>query len=122
MKTLLPREKVRDIINKYKRNKCMRNLFGRGRKRKTITTTDRTIRRILKKDRRTSNKKTAAEIKEQLAISFSAQSEWNRAHEIGMFGRVARKKSYVSKVNRSKRFKFAMEMLQKPLDFWQTVI
>ena len=39
-----------------------------------------------------------------------------------MFGRVARKKLYVNKVNRSKRFKCAKEMLQKSLDFWQTVI
>ena len=58
-----------------------------------------------------------AEIKEQLDISLSAQNVWNRVHEIGMFGRVARKKSYVNKVNRSKRFKVAKEMLQKPRAF-----
>ena len=121
-KTLLPREKVWDIINKYKRTKCIGNLFDRGRKGKTTTTTVRTIQRILKKDRRTSPEKVAAEIKKQLDISLKAQSVWNRAHEIGMFGRVARKKPYVNKVNRSKRFKFAKEMLEKPLDFWQIVI
>ena len=64
----------------------------------------------------------APEIKKQLDISLSAQSVRNRAHEIGMFGRVARKKPYVNKVNRSKCFKFSKEILQKPLDFWQTVI
>ena len=42
-KTLFPRETVRDIIDKYKRNKCIQNLFGRGRKRKPTTTTARTI-------------------------------------------------------------------------------
>ena len=31
-KTLLPQETVRDIINKYKRIKCIGNLFDRGRK------------------------------------------------------------------------------------------
>ena len=36
-----------------------------------------------------------------------------------MFGRVAQKKSYDNKMNRSKRFKFAKEMLQKRLDFCQ---
>ena len=39
-KTSLPRETVRDIINKYTRTKCIGNLFGRGRKRKTMITTD----------------------------------------------------------------------------------
>ena len=121
-KTLLPRETVRDIINKYKRIKCIGNFLGQGRKRKITTTTNRTIQRILKKDRRTSAEKMAAEIKKQLDISLSVQSVRIPAHEIGMFGRVARKKPYVNKVNRSKCFKFVKEILQKPLDFWQTVI
>ena len=115
-KTLLPREMVRDIINTYKRTKCIGKLFDRGRK-KTTTTMDRTIQRILKKDRRTSPEMMTAEIKKQLDISLSTQSVRNRAHEIGVFGRVARKKPYINKVNRSKCFKFAKEMLEKPLDF-----
>ena len=118
-KTLLPRETVRDIINKCKKTKCIGNLFGRGRKRKTTTTTDRTIQCILKKNRRISAEKVAAEIKKQLDISLSAQSVRNRAHEIGMFGQVARKKPYINKVNRSRFFKLAKEMLEKPLDFCQ---
>ena len=61
----------------------------------------------------------AAEVRKQLDISVSGQSVRNRAHEIGMFDRVARKKPYVDKVNRSKCFKFAKEMLEKPMDFWQ---
>ena len=78
-KTLLPREMVRDIINKYKRTKCIGNLFDRGRKEKTTTTTDRTIQYILKKDRRTSPEKVTAEIKKQLDISLSAQSEHTKS-------------------------------------------
>ena len=102
IKTLLPREMVRDVINKYKRTKCIGNVFDRGRKEKTTTTTDQTIQRILKKDRRTSPEKVPAEINKQLDISLSAQSIRNRAHEIGMFGRVATKKPYINRVNRRK--------------------
>ena len=76
-KTLLPRETVRDIINKYKRTKYFGNLFGRGRKPKITTTTYRTIQRILKQDRRTSVEVVAAEIKKQLDISLSTQSVRN---------------------------------------------
>ena len=39
-RTLLPREMVRDIINKYERTKCIGSLFDRGGKRKTTITTD----------------------------------------------------------------------------------
>ena len=42
-KTLLLRETVRDIINKYKRTKSIGNLLGRDRKRKSTATTDQTI-------------------------------------------------------------------------------
>ena len=116
-KILLSRETVRDIINKYKRIKCIGNLFGRGRKRKTTKSTDRTIQRIPN-----TAEKVAAEIKKRLDILLSARGVRNRAQEIKMFSRVARKKPYVNKVNRSRRFKFAGEMLQKLLNFWQTVM
>ena len=112
---------VLDIINKYKRTKSIGNLFDRGRNEKS-TTTDRTVQRILKKDGRTSPEKMAAEINKQLDILLSAQTIRNRAHEIGMFGRVATKKVYVNKVNRSKCFKVAKEMLEKSMNFWQTFI
>ncbi len=41
---------------------------------------------------------------------------------MGLFGRVARKKPYINKVNRVKRLKYAKEMLEKPFDFWDTVV
>lgn len=121
-KVLLPRETVRDIINKYKRTKCIGNLFGRGRKRKTTTTTDRSIQRMLKKERRISAGKVRADVDQLLGISLSTQTIRNRAHEIGLYGRLARKKPFVNKVNRGKRLKYANDMLQKPLDYWDTVI
>ena len=44
------------------------------------------------------------------------------AHEVGLFGRVARKKPYVNKINRGKRFRFAREILAKPLRYWENVV
>ena len=46
----------------------------------------------------------------------------NHAHEARLFGRVARKKPLVNKVNRGKRLKFARDMLKKPIGFWETVV
>ena len=46
-KTLLPPTTVQYTIEKYKSTKCIGNLFGRGRRRKT---TDRLIQRKVKLD------------------------------------------------------------------------
>lgn len=121
-KVLLPRETVRYIIRKYKQTKCIGNLFGRGRKRKTTMTTDRLIVRKIKANRRISAHAVKIEIEKELGITLHANTIRNRAHEVGLFGRVARKKPFVNKANRAKRLKYAKEMLDKPLGFWETVI
>lgn len=121
-KTLLSRETVRSMIKKYKSTKCIGNLLGRGRKRKTTATTDRLIQRKLKCDRRKSTRSVTAELEQELGILISESTVQRRAHEAGLFGRVARKKPYVNKVNRVKRLKYAREMLAKPLGFWDTVV
>ena len=42
--------------------------------------------------------------------------------EIGFNGRVARKKSYVNKIDRSKRIAYAKVMMEKPFDYWKHVL
>ena len=121
-KTLLSRETVRSMIKKYKSTKCIGNLFGHGRKRKTAATTDRLIQRKLKCDRRKSTCSIAAELETELGILISQSTVQRRAHEIELFGRVARKKPYVNKINHVKRLSYAKEMLEKPLGFWETVV
>ena len=122
VKTLLPRTTVQYMIEKFKSTKCIGNLFGRGRKRKTTAATDRLIQRKLKADRRKSAPAVKIEIENELGISLSADTIRNRAHEVGLYGRIARKKPYINKMNRGKRLKFAKEMLIKPTSFWESVI
>jgi transposase len=121
-KVLLSRPTVQSIIKKYKNTKCIGNLFGRGRKRKTTATTDRLIQRKLKLDRRKSARIITSEVEKDLGILISESTVKRRAHEVGLFGRVARKKPYVNKTNRLKRLKYAKEMLRKPLGFWDTIV
>ena len=111
----MSRPTVQSIIKKYKNTKCIGNLFGRGRKRKTTATTDRLIQR---KSART----VTSELEKDLGILISESTVQRRAHEVGLFGRVARKKPYVNKNNRLKRLKYAKEMLRKPLGFWDTIV
>ena len=42
-----------------------------------------------------------------------------QTHELG---RVTCEKPYGNKINRGKRFKFAKEMLEKPVDFWKNLL
>lgn len=69
-KVLLPRETVRCIIRKYKQTKCIGNLFGRGRKRKTTATTDSLIVRKIKANRRISAHAVKTEIENELGIAL----------------------------------------------------
>ena len=109
-------------MKKYKNTKCIGKLFGRGRKPKTTSTTDRLIQRKLKLDRRKSARTVTSEIEKDLGILNSESTVKHWAHEVELFGRVARKKPYVNRINRLKRLKYAKEMLRKPLDFWDTIV
>lgn len=50
-KVLIPRTSVHYMIEKYKSTKCIENIIGRGRKRKTNTHLDQTIQRKIKVNR-----------------------------------------------------------------------
>ena len=110
------------MVDKYKSTKCIGHLFGCGRKRKTRATTPRLIQRKLKLVRLTIASMVKIAIENGLGISLHVDTIRKRAHEVGLFGRVARKKPYVNKINPGKRLKFAKEMLEKPVDFWKNVV
>ena len=90
-KTLLPRTTVQYMIEKYKSTKCLENLFGPGRRRKTTATTDRLIQRKVKLDRRKSASVVEVEIENELGIALHVDTIRNRAHAARPFGQVARK-------------------------------
>ena len=69
-KAFLPREAVRYIIQKYKKTKCIGNLFGRGRKRKTTAITDRLIIPRFKVDRRKFASAVKGEIEKELGTAL----------------------------------------------------
>ena len=99
-KVLIPGSSVNYMITKYKSMKCIGNMIGRSRKRKTTIHTDRIIQRKIKTDRPKSSTSVKAELQTELNITISATTIRRRAHEIGLYGRVARKKPYLNKTNR----------------------
>ena len=120
-KALIARDSVHCIVAKCKSTECIRNLMGRGRRRKTSTHTDRILQRNVKTIRRKSVVSVKDELENELKIIISESTVRRRLHEVGLYGRVARKKPYVNKINRRKRLESAKNYREKSLGFWNKV-
>ena len=107
-KMIIPRNSVHYIITKYKKTKCIENIIGRGRKHKTSMHLDRITQRKVKVDRRKSASSVKIDIESELGITISEQTVRRRLQEIGLKGRVTRKKPYINKVNRGKRLEYGI--------------
>lgn len=113
---------VQYIIRKYKKTHSVLNAARHGRPRKTNTRTDRYICQLVMKKRTSSARKIAAEVENATGTKVCAQTIRNRLNEANFGGRVARKKPFISKRNRQKRLKFAKEHVNKPDEFWDSII
>jgi transposase len=114
---LIPRNSVHYIIAKYKNTKYKGNIIGRGRKCKTSEHLDRVIQQKIKVDRRKSASSVKVEVETEPGLVISEQTVRRRMHEVGLHGREARKKPYVSNVNRGKRLEYAKNYREKPLSY-----
>ena len=98
-KVLIPHPTVQSMIKKYKQTKCILNLGSRPKTKNYTASVDRIIQRKIKLDRRKSVPTVKAEIEKELGVIVHANTIRNRLHEIGLYGRVARKKPYLNKIN-----------------------
>ena len=122
-KMLCSRNTVHSMVVKYKKTRCIANIIDRGRKRKTTTRVDKVIQRKIKVNRRKSASSVKHELQQELGLTISNQTvRRRRAHEIGLYGRGARKKPYVNKVNRLKRLNYVKMYRDKPMAFWKQVL
>ena len=112
-KVLILRISVHYMITKHKSTNCIGNIIDRGRKRKTEIRTDHVIQRKIKTNRCISSSSVKGELQNELNITISETTIRRRAHKVGLFGRVARKNSYVNKVNRGKRLEYARNISKK---------
>jgi transposase len=122
-KTHLPPSTVGYIVKKFRDEGLVcQNRHRSGRPRCTSRREDRKIVREVKKKRRKTANKIAVELKEELSVSVSAQTVRNRIHEHGFYGRVLRKKPFVSAKNKRARIKFAKEHISKDMSFWRNIL
>ena len=95
--------------------------MSRARRRKTSTHTDHILQRKVKTNRRKSVACVKAELENELKVMIPELTIRRRLHEIGLYGCVARKRSYVNKANRRKLSEYAKNYREKPLGFWNKV-
>ena len=79
-KTLLSRSTVQYMVDKYKSTKCIDNLFGCDRKRKTRATKDRLIQRKLKLYRQKSASTVKIGTENELGILLHVDTIRKRTH------------------------------------------
>ena len=97
----------------------LESLGSRPKTKNYTASVDRIIQRRIKLDRQKSAPTVKAEIEKELGVIVHANTIRNRLHEIGLYGRVARKKPYVNKINRGKRIAYTKMMMEKPYDYWK---
>lgn len=109
---------VQKILLKHQRLGTVADRPGRGRKRKSDHREDRKIIREIKKNPSI----TIREIKEKLNLSISDRVIRRRIAENGLKSHFARKRPFISQINKKKRLKFARAHITKPLEFWKSVV
>lgn len=109
---------VQNIFLKQQMHGSVADRAGKGRKRKSDSRADaRIIREIKKKP-----SITIREVKEKLDLPISDRTIRRRIAEHGMRSHFARKRPFISVVNKKKRLAFARNHINKPIEFWKHIV
>ncbi|KAF0705077.1 hypothetical protein AaE_014664 [Aphanomyces astaci] len=118
----MPRSSVKTIIKAFKSTGLLHAAPRSGRPRVTTEHEDRIIVRAVKQNRRLS----AETLQETFAIfhdkDISRTTIRNRITAAGLNGRAARKKPFLSKLNRKKRLAFAKKYQTWTPEEWEKVL
>lgn len=116
------RQTIENVIKRAKERGNIQNIPRKGRPK---LLTIRNERQILKENRENphlSAPKINEKLKGTLRKSVCDETVRRVVRANNINGRVARKKPFISEVNRQKRLAFAELHKSKPFDFWKTVI
>lgn len=113
---------VRNIIKKFRTTGSVLNKPRSGRPSKLNEREQRSIHRRVERDPTSSAASIAEEIASTSNTTFCLQTVRNVIHKYNYYGRVQRKKPFISEINRKKRLEFAKIYVNKDLEFWKDVI
>lgn len=111
---------IQYIINKYEGK--VTNNSGRGRKKILSETDERYILREIKINPKQSVPKLKEEVSKRINRPISVETVRRVLRKENYNGRIARKKPFISHVNKKKRLEFAKKYVNQPLEFWNNVV
>ncbi|KAH9133342.1 hypothetical protein AeRB84_020477 [Aphanomyces euteiches] len=118
----MPLSSVKTILQKYKKNRQTMIAPRYGRPRVTNEYDDREIRREVMKNRRVSAETLQRSFLTLYDKEISLETFRRRIRDWGLNGRVTIKKPFISKANREKRLKFALEHQFLTSDDWMRLL
>jgi transposase len=118
----IPMSTIGHVLTRFNKHDQLDLKAGRGQPRALTERNREWLILQIKKDPKTSAPVLTAQLCEYFGIQVSTQTVRNALKERGFHGRVARKKPWISKVNRGKRLDFVKTHRNKDMDFWKSVI
>lgn len=103
------------IVKKYEKTALIENKPRKGRPQKLTVREKRNVIRTSLKSPFTTAVDLAKQVATESGKTISSRTIQNVLMEANLYGRIARKKPYISEVNRKKRLEFAKEHVNKPL-------
>lgn len=116
------RSTVQYIINKYQQTNSLENRKRTGRPTKLEHHHERAILKVIRSEPKTSARKLANMIHNDYGVKVVPQTIRNVLKKSGYNGRTARRKPFISKINKQKRMDFAKAHMYRPREFWNSVI
>lgn len=118
----MPRSTVGDIIRRFENEDRIESIPQRGQPKELSDREERVIIRKVKNNPKLSAPKLATEVLNECGKKVCPETIRRVIRRSGYNGRIARKKPYISEVNRKKRLQFAKEHVDKDESWWEDVI
>lgn len=118
----IPKSTVGDIIRRYKNEDRIDSVPQNGRPKILSQNDERYIMKKVKIDPRISAPKLKTDLESNLGICVSSETVRRVIRKNGLNGRIARKKPFISEVNKKKRIEFAKKYKKEDQTFWNNVL
>lgn len=113
---------VQYVVNKYKYEGRISNKEGRGRKRMLTERDEKFIVKKININPKAKISDLTKTVSTMIERPISEETVKRVLRRRGYNGRISRKKPFISKVNRNKRFEFAKKYIFKGPEFWKKVL
>ncbi|DAZ95367.1 TPA: hypothetical protein N0F65_002161 [Lagenidium giganteum] len=119
---LLPASTARNIVKKFQKHSFVSTSLRLGRPPAVDARVQQIVVREVMQDRKTSSAKLSQMLRGHHQIVVSTEAVRQILHRAGLNGRAARKKPFISRVNKKKRLTYAMELKDWTLSQWKNVL